>query len=62
MAKAFSLDRFGETNREGREITVKIKIKIKVRFVKLCASEGESPSRLAVKPLEFEGKTTNGKV
>ena len=28
-------------------IKTKIKIRITVRFVKLCASEGESPSRLA---------------
>ena len=33
-----------------------------VRFVKLCVSEGESPSSWRAKPLEFRIKTLNGKV
>jgi hypothetical protein len=33
-----------------------------VRFVKLCASGGESPPSLAAMPLEFKVKTMNGKV
>jgi hypothetical protein len=37
-------------------------IKIKVRFVKLCASGGESPPGLKAKPLEFRTKEMNGKV
>ena len=37
-------------------------IKIKVRFVKLCATGGESPLSLGEEPLEFEAKAENGKV
>ena len=33
-----------------------------VRFVKSCASEGESPSSLAAEPLEFRTNVMNGKV
>jgi hypothetical protein len=38
------------------------KSKSKVRFVKPCASGGESPPSRAAKPSEFEVKTMNGKV
>ena len=34
----------------------------RLRFGKLCVSEGESPSSPAAELLEFRGKTMNGKV